>query len=110
VQRTACASPRSCRVTNPDAQKYFNACAPTDCTTRRVEKMSVTQVISVVLGLLGGLSVTLRTVVGVFYNVTWSMCFQKHCCKKKAVTVTRVAVRPPQEKMHPITAGSSAPV
>ncbi len=98
----------------PDAQKYFNACSPADCTTRRVEKMSAAQVISVVLGLLGGLSVTLRTIVGVFYNVTWSMCFQNYCRTKTAATAATTQAPPPPgplpETMQPIHVEPSVPV
>ena len=82
-------------------QKYFNACAPTLCTTRRNEHLSAAevcargrhalscclcrcahhstgaQVAQIVISLIGGLSVTIRTVVAVFYNAMWGPCFAK---------------------------------
>jgi hypothetical protein len=44
-------------------EKYFDQCKPHTCTYYRVRPLTVAGVITIVLGVLGGLSVTIRTVV-----------------------------------------------
>ncbi len=53
---------RSIRQTHSE-KNFFDQCAPKSCTYYRIRPLTVVGVITVILGVLGGLSVTIRTVV-----------------------------------------------
>lgn len=75
-----------------DYSQYFAQCAPTQCTYFQVQSTPVIEALSVVIGLLGGLSISIRLLVqtlaaGIAALYSWRCrcasccpCFHCRCC------------------------------
>lgn len=86
-----------------DFGKYFEQCSPTQCTYFQLQTTPIIEAVSVVIGLLGGLSISLRlfveactSIVSFFFDrchlCTCSCACCCCCCRKRKATSASAAV------------------
>ena len=88
----------------PNFASYFDVCAPKLCTYSRQGHMTPQQLLSVMLGIIGGLSVSLRTGVSTGFNLLYDKALAARRSRKRAQELRRAGDN--MEVMNPVCRAS----